>query len=292
MRIGIFAPLASPFATAAYVRALAEGAEQRNFHSLWLPEHVVLFDDYASRYPYSPDGRIPAGGENGMLDPLAALGFLAAATRRIRIGSAVCLVPQRNPVYTAKEIATLDVLSGGRVDFGVGVGWLAEEFAALGVPFERRGARCREYLRVMHTLWRDPVSQFRGEFYELAPCRQFPKPVQKPHPPIHFGGESDAALRRVADLGQGWHPFHQEPQFVAERISTLEKLLEERGRKRSEIEITVCSYLRPISLDLVKRYRDAGADQVTVMPLSGDIPGLEKVLDDLASQIVQPAETL
>jgi probable F420-dependent oxidoreductase len=292
MRIGIFAPLASPFATAAYVRALAEGAEQRNFHSLWLPEHVVLFDDYASRYPYSPDGRIPAGGENGMLDPMAALGFLAAATRRIRIGSAVCLVPQRNPVYTAKEIATLDVLSGGRVDFGVGVGWLAEEFAALGVPFERRGARCREYLRVMHTLWCDPVSQFRGEFYELAPCRQFPKPVQKPHPPIHFGGESDAALRRVADLGQGWHPFHQEPQFVAERISTLEKLLEERGRKRSEIEITICSYLRPISLDLVKRYRDAGADQVTVMPLSGDIPGLEKVLDALTAQIVQPAEAL
>jgi len=292
MRIGIFAPLASPLATAAYVRALAQGAEERNFHSLWLPEHVVLFDDYASRYPYSPDGRIPAGGENGLLDPLAALGFLAAATRRIRIGSAVCIVPQRNPVYTAKEIATLDVLSGGRVDFGVGVGWLAEEFAALGVPFERRGARCREYLRVMHTLWCDPVSQFRGEFYELAPCRQFPKPIQKPHPPIHFGGESDAALRRVADLGQGWHPFHQEPQFVALRIAALEKLLAERGRKRSEIEVTICSYLRPISLDLVKRYRDAGADQVTVMPLSGDIPGLEKVLDDLASQIVQPAETL
>jgi len=292
MRIGIFAPLASPLATAAYVRALAQGAEQRNFHSLWLPEHVVLFDDYASRYPYSPDGRIPAGGENGLLDPLAALGFLAAATHRIRIGSAVCLVPQRNPVYTAKEIATLDVLSGGRVDFGVGVGWLAEEFAALGVPFERRGARCREYLRLMQALWCDPVSQFRGEFYELAPCRQFPKPVQKPHPPIHFGGESDAALRRVAELGQGWHPFHQEPSFVAERIATLEKLLAARGRKRSEIEVTVCSYLRPISLDLVKRYRDAGVDQVTVMPLAGQIPGLEKALDALASEIVQPAEAL
>ena len=292
MRIGIFAPLASPLATAGYVRALAQGAEQRNFHSLWLPEHVVLFDDYGSRYPYSPDGRIPAGGENGLLDPLAALGFLAAATHRIRIGTAVCLVPQRNPVYTAKEIATLDVLSSGRVDFGVGVGWLAEEFAALGVPFERRGARCREYLRLMQALWRDPVSQFRGEFYELAPCRQFPKPVQKPHPPIHFGGESDAALRRVAELGQGWHPFHQEPSFVGERIATLEKMLAARGRKRSEIEVTVCSYLRPISLDLVKRYRDAGVDQVTVMPLAGQIPGLEKALDALASEIVQPAEAL
>jgi probable F420-dependent oxidoreductase len=292
MRIGIFAPLASPLATPAYVRALAQGAEERNFHSLWLPEHVVLFDEYVSRYPYSPDGRIPAGGENGLLDPLAALGFLAAATRRIRIGTAVCLVPQRNPVYTAKEIATLDVLSGGRVDFGVGVGWLAEEFAALGVPFERRGARCREYMRLMQTLWRDPVSQFRGEFYKLAPCRQFPKPVQKPHPPIHFGGESDAALRRVAELGQGWHPFHQEPQFLAERMGTLEKLLGARGRKRAEIEVTICPYLRPISLDLVKRYRDAGVDQVTVMPLAGDPPGLEKVLDTLASQIVQPAEAL
>jgi probable F420-dependent oxidoreductase len=292
MRIGIFAPLASPIATASYVRALAEGAEQRNFHSIWLGEHVVLFDDYSSRYPYSPDGRIPAGGENGLLDPLAALGFLAAATRRIRIGTAVVLVPQRNPVYTAKEIATLDVLSGGRVDFGVGVGWLAEEFKALGVPFERRGSRCREYLRLMQALWRDPVSQFRGDFYELPACRQFPKPVQKPHPPIHFGGESDAALRRVAELGQGWHPFHQEPQFLAQRIATLEKMLNERGRKRSQIEVTICSYLRPISLDLVKRYRDAGADQVTVMPLAGDVPGLEKALDALASQIVLPAEAL
>jgi len=136
------------------------------------------------------------------------------------------------------------------------------------------------------------VSQFRGEFYELAPCRQFPKPVQIPHPPIHFGGESDAALRRVAELGQGWHPFHQEPSFVAERIATLEKLLAARGRKRAEIEVTVCSYLRPISLDLVKRYRDAGADQVTVMPLASQIPGLEKALDALASEIVQPAEAL
>ena len=144
----------------------------------------------------------------------------------------------------------------------------------------------------MQTLWHDPVSQFQGEFYELPPCRQFPKPFQKPHPPIHFGGESDAALRRVADLGQGWHPFHQEPQFLAERIAMLEKMLHERGRKRSEIEITICPYLRPISLDLVKRYRDAGVDQVTVMPLAGDVPGLEKALDTLAAQIVQPAEAL
>jgi probable F420-dependent oxidoreductase len=292
MKIGVFAALASPLATAEYVRTLAEGAERRNFHSLWLPEHVVLFDEYVSRYPYSPDGRIPAGGENGLLDPLTALAFVAAATRRIRIGSAVCLVPQRNPVYTAKEVATLDVLSGGRVDFGVGVGWLAEEFAALGVPFEHRGARCREYLRLMQALWRDPVSEFQGKFYELAPCRQFPKPVQKPHPPIHFGGESNAALRRVADLGQGWHPFHQEPQFVAERLAALEEMLHERGRKRSEIEVTVCAYLRPISLDLVKRYRDAGVDQVTVMPLAGESAGLEKALDTLASQILQPAEAL
>jgi probable F420-dependent oxidoreductase len=127
------------------------------------------------------------------------LAFLAAHTARVRLGTGICLVPQRNPVYTAKEVATVDWLSGGRFDFGVGVGWLAEEFRALDVAFERRGDRCREYLDVMRRLWCDSVSAFAGSFYDLPASRQYPKPVQQPHPPICFGGESDAAMRRVAD---------------------------------------------------------------------------------------------
>ena len=138
MRIGVFAPLANPVADADYIRLLGELVDELGFHSLWAAEHVVLFDDYASQYPYSSDGRIPAGGESGLLEPFTTLAYLAAVTKRVRLGTGICLVPQRNPVYTAKEAANVDYLSGGRLDFGVGVGWLAEEFRAVAESFERR----------------------------------------------------------------------------------------------------------------------------------------------------------
>lgn len=290
MQIGLFTLLANPFATPEYVRTLGAAAEERGFHALWVAEHVVLFDEYASQYPYSADGRIPAPGESGPIDPFVALSFLAAATRSVRLGTGICLVPQRNPVYTAKEVAGVDWLSGGRFDFGVGIGWLAEEFQALGVPFERRGARCRSYLQVMKRCWCDAVSQYEDEFYSLPPCRQYPKPIQQPHPPIIFGGESDPALKRVADLGQGWFPFSIVPDVLAARRRDLEKLLAARGRSLSEISITVCPYLRPIDLDEIKRYRDAGADQVVVMAFATTRDDLLAALDGLAHSIVEPAQ--
>ncbi len=137
-------------------------AEERGFHSIWMPEHVVFFRQYASKYPYSADGKIP-GNPEGVLEPLTALTYLAARTDRIRLGTGICLVPQRNPVYTAKQVADVDFLSGGRVDFGIGIGWLREEFEALDVPWERRAARTRDYVGVMKTLWCDEVSSYKGE---------------------------------------------------------------------------------------------------------------------------------
>lgn len=196
MKVSLFAPLVSPVNDADYVSALAKGAEARGFYSIWLGEHVVLFDNYDAEYPYEENGKIPVGGDRGLLEPITALSFMAAQTSRIRLGTGICLIPQRNPVYTAKEIAAVDYLSRGRVDFGVGVGWLEKEFTALGVPFARRGARCREYLEVIKSLWTEDVSSYSGEFYQLEPCRQYPKPVQQPGPPIYFGGESDAPGRR------------------------------------------------------------------------------------------------
>src|SRR6266508_5815162 len=225
MHIGTFTPIITGYATPAFIAEAARTAEQAGFHSIWAPEHVLLFDEYESRYPYSADGRLRIGPEGGVLEPFNLLSFIAAATSRIRLGTGICLVPQRNPVYTAKDVATLDYLSGGRVDFGVGIGWLAEEFAALGVPWERRAQRTRAYLEVMRRLWRDPVSAYEGEFYQLPPSRQYPKPVQQPHPPIHIGGESDAALRRVADLGQGWFGFNRLPEDVPEALTRLGKML-------------------------------------------------------------------
>ena len=292
MRIGLFAPLGNPFATPEYLHALGPAAEERGFHSLWVAEHVVLFDEYASEYPYAADGRIPAGGESGILEPFTALSFLAATTESIRLGTGICLVPQRNPVYTAKEVASIDWLSGGRFDFGVGVGWLEEEFRACNTPFERRGARCRSYLRAMQRLWCDPVSEWKDEFYEIPACRAYPKPVQTPHPPIHFGGESEAALRRVAELGQGWYGFNLRPKQVPAHLERLDALLARSGRRRAELQISISPYFQPVDFDAIRRYRDAGVDQVIVLALGGRRDALLSRLDELAKTLVEPARSL
>lgn len=289
MDVGLFAPLGNPWATPSYLATLASGAEERGFHSIWVAEHVVLFDDYASRYPYAADGKIPAGGENGIFEPFTSLAFMASHSSSIRLGTGICLVPQRNPVYTAKEVAAVDWLSGGRFDFGVGIGWLAEEFEAVDADFSARGDRCREYLEVMRRLWCDPVSEFDGKYYDLPACRQYPKPVQQPHPPIHFGGESDAALRRVADLGRGWYGFSVEPERVPERLSVLERLLEERGRSREEVVVSICPYLLGHDPDKTKRYAEAGIDQLIVMAFAPTPETLTQSLDELARTIVEPA---
>jgi probable F420-dependent oxidoreductase len=282
MRVGIFAPLANPFATPDYIETLARSVEERGFDSIWVAEHVVLFEEYGSQYPYLDNGKIPVPRESGMLDPFPALAYLAACTSKVRLGTGICLVPQRNPVYTAKEATTVDYLSGGRLDLGVGVGWLEEEFEALGVPFAHRGSRCRDYINVIKSLWQDDVAQFDGEFYSMKPTLQYPKPVQKPHPPIHFGGESDAALRRVADLGQGWYGFGIDPEQTKERIAKLTRMLERRGRKRAEIEVSICPYMRPSTPELLAGYRDAGVDRVILLGAAGDAATLVQGLDALA----------
>ncbi len=164
----------------------------------------------------------------------------------------------------------------------MGVGWLREEFEALGVEWPQRGERCREYLEVVKRLWCDPVSEYKGAFYELPACRQYPKPVQTPHPPIHFGGESGAALRRVADLGQGWYGFNLEPEAAAERIRALERLLAERGRSREDVLMSVSPYLRSIDADMIKRYEDAGVDQVILLAFAPTEDRIVATLDSLA----------
>ena len=292
MKLGVFCPLLSPVADAAYVRSFGETAEQLGFDSLWAAEHVVLFDEYGSRYPYSEDGRIPAPPSSGMLEPFTTLAYLAALTDRIRLGTGVLLVPQRNPVYTAKEAANLDWLSGGRLDLGVGVGWLAEEFRAVGVPWSRRGERTRSYIEVMRRLWCDEVSEFKDEFYELPACRQFPKPLQKPHVPIHFGGESDAALQRAADIGQGWYGFNLEPEGVVERLARLDALLEANGRKRSDLSISVSPYLREMTPAKLEAYRRAGADQVILIAFARDRAAIASALGRLAQDYLPLARRL
>ena len=281
MRFDLWVPTASPLCTGELLARLAVEGEQRGFGGIWVGEHVVLFDEYESSYPYSPDGRIPTAPGTGILEPLNALSYMAAVTSRIRLGTAVCLLPQRNPVYTAKEVATVDWLSGGRVDFGVGVGWLREEFEAVGGSWPRRGARTDEYIGLLRTLWTEEVPSFAGDFYTLAPCRLDPKPRQDPHPPVHIGGETEAALRRVARFAQGWHTFNRPPEGLAEPLARLEAMLAEEGRKRSDVHVTVCPYFQELSPDRVEAYAAAGADAVSALVFPPSPDDVARTLDDL-----------
>lgn len=258
----------------------ARAIEERGFHSVWVPEHVVLFEDYQSKYPYSPDGRIGGFGK-GMMEPFTALTFLASHTSTIRLGTSICLVAQRNPVYTAKQVADLDYLSGGRVNFGIGLGWLREEFEALAMPFEKRGQRANEHIAVMKSLWCDETSSYDGELYQLPPTMMYPKPVQTPHPPIFVGGEGDAALRRTADLAQGWLGAGINVEDMGERIDTLHGMLVARGRDRDEVKIYTMPNRRPDG-DRCRRLEDLGVEQVIHMVPVREISETRAALDDYA----------
>ena len=292
MDVGVFVPLGNGNTTPEILRAVGCEIEDRGFESIWVPEHVVLFDDYQSAYPYSPDGKFPGGADSGMLEPLGALTYLAAITDRVRLGTGICLVPQRNPVYTAKAVTDLDSMSGGRVDFGVGIGWLREEFEALAMPFEQRGKRTDEHLQVMKSLWCDEVSEFHGDLYDLPACRMYPKPVQTPHPPIHVGGESDGAMRRVARHGQGWFSFNRLPADLPEPLTRLDGALAAEGRSRSDVVLSVCPYFNQTTPGQVEQYAELGVDRLIVLCLAFDVDTLRSQLDDLVANVLRPAQAV
>jgi len=280
MRIGVqtaFNAATPPDLCAAIGRA----AEERGFHSLWVPEHVLFFREYGSRYPYSDDGRIP-GEPESLMGPLLSLTWVAAHTTRLRLGTGILIVPQRDPVYAARQIADLDYLSGGRFELGIGVGWLREEFEALGVPWARRGARTEECLAVMRTLWCDEVSSFEGELYRLPPCIQSPKPVQRPHPPLVFGGESDATFRRIARMGQGWFAFGFAPDALRAQLGRLEQALADAGRPRDEVRVYAAPPAGAAGADTLRAYADLGVDQVILPLLAGNADKLARRADRLA----------
>lgn len=245
---------------------VAQRAEALGFESVWVPEHVVFPTRIASRYPYTADGIPPITPDAPHLDPLILLTHIAAATRTIRLGTNVYLLPLRHPILIARAVVSLDVLSGGRVSLGVGVGWLEEEFAAVGVDFATRGARARECARALKILWTEREPTFAGRHFEFGPVFFEPKPVQKPHPPLLFGGESDTALRRAATLGDGWYGVGHTPASAATQVQKLRDLLAERGRERVPFECTVSHGGPTLSRDDAARYAEAGVDRVVVLP--------------------------
>ena len=239
MRVGLHALGIGPGARPEVIRAVATAAETAGFATLWSGEHVVLVDQPASRYPYSSDGRIAVPAVADWLDPLLGLSYVAAVTTRIGLATGVLLLPEHNPVTAAKQAATLDVLSGGRLTLGVGIGWSAEEFAALGVPFARRGRRTEEYLAAMRTLWAEDVASFHGEFTRFEAVRVNPRPVRGRRIPVVIGGNGDRALERVAACGDGWYGFNVPAAAVPERVAALAARCQRHGRELRELSVAV-----------------------------------------------------
>jgi probable F420-dependent oxidoreductase len=293
MKIGFFAIGIGPLTDPRPLQTIASHAERLAFASLWAPEHVVLLDRYASRYPYST-GEFPAPTDSPIGDPFTTLAFAAACTKTIRLATGISLVPEHNPLVLAKTIATTDRLSSGRVVLGVGIGWLREEFEAIGVPWEERAERTREYVEVLRKLWSEERSSHDGKYVKFSGVRSFPKPANGKSVPVWFGGESGPALKRVAGYGDGWIGFNLTADEAEAKIRRIEDLLRANGRKRSEVELAVCPYTNPIGADDLRRYRDAGVEEVALFAL--DMPPSERDivarLERMAREYIEPAAKL
>jgi probable F420-dependent oxidoreductase len=243
MRYGFYLPTRGPTATRDGILALAREGERLGLHSAMIADHIVFPVESQSPYPYTVDGKHPSVGD--ALENFSILGVVAGATERLRLVTSVLVLPYRNPVLTAKIVASLDVLSGGRVTLGVGTGWLREEFEALGSPdFARRGAVTDEWITIFKQLWSQSPASFDGRFYRYADIRCEPFPVQTPHPPIWVGGHSPAALRRTARHGDGWHPVGGvaasplPPEEMRAHLETLKRLTAAEGRDFSALTIS------------------------------------------------------
>lgn len=287
MKIGIRGANVANFAEREPAIRLVREAEAAGIESIWAFEHVVVPAGYASRYPYSPSGRMPGDGGAPITDPLGWLAFLAAISERIKLGTGILILPEHNPVVLAKLTATIDRLSGGRLLLGIGAGWLKEEFDALGVPWQGRGARTEEYIEVLRRLWSEDEATFDGEFVHLEAARSLPKPFAATGIPIIVGGHSEAAARRAGRLGDGFFPAAL-PARVAELVPIMRQSAEQAGRDGDSIEITA-SAGPVIDLDILKRYADLGVARVLISMPTYDpdaVPGIFTALhDDIISRI-------
>ena len=268
------------------ITSIARKAEELGFESLWIPEHIILPVKYKSPYPYSSSGRMPAPPETPLHDPMLVLAYTAALTSKIRLATGIFVLPIRNAFTTAKAVASLDVLSGGRFIFGIGIGWLEEEFAAVGMNFKDRALRTREYLELMKELWSKDDPVYRGKTVSVEGYRFNPKPVQKPHPPLVFGGHTEPSLKRAARLGDGWYGIGENLDEVASVIKRLREHEKTLGRSKP-LELTVAPrFGGPITVDQVKRLREMGVDRVLLAGAAtrDQIVQMERFRDDVMAK--------
>jgi probable F420-dependent oxidoreductase len=270
MEFGIAFANTGPFSTTGGAVAIAAAAEAAGFDSLWAVEHVVVPHDYASTYPYSRSGKMPGGEDFAIPDPLVWLTWVGAHTTTLRLGTGILILPQRNPVVLAKEVATLDVLSGGRVLLGVGIGWLEEEFDVIGVSFPDRARRTDEYVAAMRALWSQDMATFSGETVAFHEAVMRPRPVDG-RVPVVVGGHSPAAARRAGRLGDGFFPAKGDLPALLDELRTA---AEAAGRDPADIEVTWsgASVLAggEQALDEVGRLAEMGVARLAIPPLSYD----------------------
>ena len=287
MKIGLYGINLGVLADREAMLRVARTAEAANFESLWTGEHVVFVDPQQPPSPLVPDTPIA--------DTVATLAFLAGATERVRLASGILLLPQRNPVVLAKELAGIDVLSGGRLILGIGVGSVEGEFDAIGVPFRERGARGSEHIEVIRTLWTQEQPAFEGRFTSFSGIQSRPLPLQQPHPPIVIGGYSDAAHRRTITQGDGWYGFMMDVEGAAAAIQALDETAEkvERPDHLGPLEITITPRGR-LDREAVERFAEAGVHRLAPMPrhlmLPTDTP--DAVRDDVVAYVEGLAESL
>jgi probable F420-dependent oxidoreductase len=282
MRFGLFSINAYAAAEPRTLARLARAAEAAGFESLWGGEHVVLPDPQAPPSPMAPTDRI--------LDPVIALTYAAAVTTTVRLGTGIIILPQRNPLVLAKELASLDVLSNGRLIFGIGVGYLEPEFRAIGAPFEDRGAVSDEYLAAMRAIWSEAKPAYRGRFVSFADVQAHPQPVQRPHPPIVVGGRSAAAFRRAVRFGNGWYGFGMAPDATRRAVEGLREAgaTVERPAALGELEISITPG-RGVGVDLAtcEQYAALGVHRMVLMPPARlDTDGLERYVESAGKELI------
>jgi len=276
MKIGLFGVNFGPCVDPDNLGRVARHAEQAGLDSLWTGEHIVLPD------PQVPPSPVPP--QTAMLDPSVALAFAAATTERIRLGTGIIILPQRNAIELAKELASLDVLSKGRLIFGLGVGYLEPEFRALGANFEERGALTDESIEVLQAMWTQDKPRYAGRFYRFEGIDARPRPVQRPYPPIVVGGLSRAGARRAAERGDGWYGFATDPEATQRSLGWIAEAVE-AGLRPPELPPLEISITPPAALtkDLVERYAALGVHRLVGMGNSRSVDDALRLIDELGA---------
>jgi len=266
------------------IATLARRAEEYGFESLWVPEHPILPVESQTRWPGSADGVIPRAYAD-IVDPFVALARASAVTSSLKLGTGICLVPERNPLLLAKEIATLDMYSGGRFLFGIGAGWLREETELMGGDFAHRWGQTRDSVLAMKQLWTATESEYHGRYYDFPPVYSFPRPVQRPHPPVFLGGMAPSVFKRVVDYGDGWMPNRVGPEDVQRGRAALDELARAAGRDPASLVISV--FGQPPDNDLIDRFEQAGAARVMVRVPTADETDSLAELERIAEAVLR-----